>query len=121
MMKHPKPLLSPDDVRTCAAAMKGQLDSMIADAGGTGIRSSRLFPAQLHPVVWSMAGAHWTAHQYRVAVREAAEGLTLRRKAKLNRQERHQLLAADAVRGRAGGCRRHHGAWRAVPSVLLLG
>lgn len=44
-------------------------------------------PAQLHPVIWSGAAAHWTAHQYRVAVREAAEGLTVYWKTKLERND----------------------------------
>lgn len=44
-------------------------------------------PAQLHPVVWSCAANHWTIHQYRVAVREAAEGLTIHWKQRLERQD----------------------------------
>ena len=44
-------------------------------------------PAQFHPVVWECASAHWTTHQYRVAVREASEGLTLHWKERLGRKD----------------------------------
>jgi hypothetical protein len=44
-------------------------------------------PAQFHSVVWSGASAHWTTHQYRVAVREAAEGLTVHWKERLGRND----------------------------------
>ena len=44
-------------------------------------------PAQLHPVVWSGASVRWTTHQYRVVVREAAEGLTVHWKERLGRND----------------------------------
>lgn len=44
-------------------------------------------PAQLHPIVWTAAAAHWTTHQYRVAVREASEALTAHWKQKLQRND----------------------------------
>ncbi|MEU2894229.1 TIGR02391 family protein [Streptomyces albidoflavus] len=47
----------------------------------------RFAPAQMHPVVWTAAAAHWTTHQYRVAVREASEALTVHWKTKLGRHD----------------------------------
>ncbi|MFB7477250.1 TIGR02391 family protein [Kitasatospora sp. NPDC056184] len=44
-------------------------------------------PAQFHPVVWSAAAAHWTNHQYRVAVREAAEALNVHWKDRVGRND----------------------------------
>jgi hypothetical protein len=44
-------------------------------------------PSQLHPTIWAAAAAHWTTHQYRVAVREAAEALTVDWKARLSRND----------------------------------
>jgi hypothetical protein len=41
----------------------------------------------MHSVVWSGAAAHWTSHQYGVAVREAAEGLTIHWKQRLGRND----------------------------------
>lgn len=86
MMRHPKALLSPQDVRTTAATVKGRLQAMLVDAEAAADSDVPAFsPAQLHAVVWSAAAAHWTTHQYRVAVREAAEGLTIHWKQRLNR------------------------------------
>jgi hypothetical protein len=88
MMAHPKALLSPADIRTTAANIKGRLAAMIADAKAAKDSDIPAFsPAMLHPVIWSAAAAQWTAHQYRVAVREAAEGLNLHWKAKLDRHD----------------------------------
>jgi Protein of unknown function (Hypoth_ymh) len=88
MMKNPRALLSPHEIRTTTASIRGRLDSMIADAeAATDSELPAFSPAQFHPVVWSAAAAHWTTHQYRVAVREAAEGLNLHWKAKLNRED----------------------------------
>lgn len=88
MMKNPKAFLSPHEVRTTTASIKGRLDSMIVDAEASAESQFPAFsPAQLHPVVWTAAAAHWTAHQYRVAVREAAEGLNLHWKGKLGRED----------------------------------
>jgi hypothetical protein len=70
------------------ANIKGRLDAMIVDAEARADSSLPSFaPAQLHPVIWTGAAAHWTAHQYRVAVREAAEGLTVHWKQKLGRND----------------------------------
>lgn len=88
MMRNPKAFLSPQDIRMTVAAIRGRLDSMIADAEATENSDFPAFsPALLHPVVWSAAAAHWTSHQYRVAVREASEGLTIHWKSVLGRED----------------------------------
>lgn len=88
MMRSPKALLSPQDVRTTAATVKGRLASLLADAEAAQTTDLPAFsPALMHSVVWSGAAAHWTSHQYRVAVREAAEGLTVHWKQRLGRND----------------------------------
>ena len=88
MMRNPKAFLSPQDVRTTAATVKGRLQAMVSDAEAEMTSDTPAFsPANLHPVVWSAAAAHWTTHQYRVAVREAAEGLTIHWKQRLGRED----------------------------------
>lgn len=87
-MCNPKTFLSPQDIRLSVATVKGRLPSMVADAEASGASDGPVFsPANLHPVVWSAAAARWTIHQYRVAVREAAEGLTNHRKDRLGRHD----------------------------------
>ena len=77
-MSSPKAPIAPRDIRTTTANVKGRLDAMIADAESRSDSDLPTFaPAQFHPVVWAGASAHWTTHQYRVAVREASEGLTV--------------------------------------------
>ncbi|MFD9435922.1 TIGR02391 family protein [Streptomyces sp. NPDC060002] len=44
-------------------------------------------PSAFHEVIWSAAAAHWTTHQYRVAVREASEALTVHWKERLGRND----------------------------------
>jgi hypothetical protein len=44
-------------------------------------------PSTLHPTIWTAAAAHWTTHQYRVAVREAAEALTVDWKMRFGRND----------------------------------
>lgn len=74
IMSQPKALISPRDVRLTAANVKGRLESMIIDADFEDEEASPTFsPACLHKVVWSSAAEQWTAHHYRIAVREAAE------------------------------------------------
>lgn len=74
-MSAPKAPIAPRDIRTTTANVKGRLDAMIVDAESRTDSDLPTFaPAQFHPVVWAGASAHWTTHQYRVAVREAAEG-----------------------------------------------
>lgn len=88
MMRNPKAFLSPHDVRMTAATVKGRIQAMLSDAEATGDSDLPAFsPAQLHPAVWSAAATHWTTHQYRVAVREAAEGLTIHWKERLGRDD----------------------------------
>lgn len=88
MMSSPKALVSPQDVRSTAASVKGRLATMIAEAEAAEETSVPGFaPSELHPLIWSAAAAHWTTHQYRVAVREAAEALTVDWKAKLGRND----------------------------------
>lgn len=107
MMRNPKALLSPQDVRTTAATVKGRLASLLADAEAAQTTDLPAFsPALMHSVVWSGAAAHWTSHQYRVAVREAAEGLTVHWKQRLGRNDvddtpfgRKRSLLATPSRG----------------------
>lgn len=88
MMRNPKAFLSPQDVRTTAATVRGRLAALLADAEAAQTEDLPAFsPALMHPVVWSGAAAHWTSHQYRVAVREAAEGLTVHWKQRLGRND----------------------------------
>ncbi|MEO6473268.1 MAG: TIGR02391 family protein [Aeromicrobium sp.] len=88
MMRNPKAFLSPQDVRSTAATVKGRLRGLLADADGRDDFSLPAFsPAQMHPIIWGGAAAHWTTHQYRVAVREAAEGLAVHWKGVLGRTD----------------------------------
>lgn len=88
LMSAPKALLAPSDIRTCTATIRGRLRAMIAEADAAEDSDLPGFaPSQLHPVIWTAAAAHWTTHQHRVAVREAAEALTLEWKARLNRSD----------------------------------
>lgn len=87
-MSSPKALLVPRDIRMTAATIRGRLDGMIADAKSRSNTGLPVFsPARLHPVVWSSAAEQWTAHHYRIAVREAAEGLTQFWREKLGRKD----------------------------------
>lgn len=87
-MSSPKAPLAPRDIRMTTANIKGRLEAMIMDAHASATSSLPSFaPSQLHPLVWAGAAAHWTTHQYRVAVREAAEGLTVHWKQKLGRND----------------------------------
>lgn len=86
LMSSPRALVSPQYIRTTAATIRGRLRAMIDEAEATAESDIPAFaPAQLHPVIWSSAAAHWTVHQRRVAVREAAEGLTIHWKERLGR------------------------------------
>lgn len=87
-MSSPKAPIAPRDIRTTTANVKGRLDAMIAAAESRSDSDLPTFaPAQFHPVVWAGASAHWTTHQYRVAVREASEGLTVHWKERLSRSD----------------------------------
>lgn len=80
--------ISPQDVRTTAATVKGRLAALLADAEAEQTNDLPTFsPALMHSVVWAGAAVHWTSHQYRVAVREAAESLTVHWKQRLGRND----------------------------------
>ncbi|MCW2570965.1 MAG: hypothetical protein JWO88_1023 [Frankiales bacterium] len=87
LMSSPKALFAPSDIRSTVATMRGRLDSMIADAEADASDLPAFAPAQLHPTIWAAAANHWTTHQYRVAVREAAEALTVHWKTTLDRND----------------------------------
>lgn len=108
MMRNPKALLSAHEVRTAAATARGRLASMIVDAEAGQVSDLPAFsPAALHPVIWAAVAIHWTSHQYRVAVRESSEALTLHWKERLNRHDvddtvfwQQSLSPGDAEPGR---------------------
>lgn len=78
LMSAPKALFAPQDVRNTAATVRGRLGLMIDEAEAAAESDLPGFaPSQLHPVIWTAAAAHWTTHQYRVAVREASEALAV--------------------------------------------
>lgn len=88
MMRNPKAFISPYDVRAAAATVKGRLSSLLADAEAREDSDLPAFsPALMHEVIWMGAAVHWTSHQYRVAVREGAEGLTVHWKERLGRND----------------------------------
>ncbi|MBO3732791.1 TIGR02391 family protein [Glycomyces niveus] len=77
LMSSPKAVLEPQDIRSAAVSARGRLRAMITDAeAATDSDLPAFAPSSFHPVIWSAAAPYWTTHQYRVAVREAAEGLT---------------------------------------------
>ena len=77
LMSQPKASLSPHNVRTAAANVRGRLDAMLTEAeAGAESGLPGFAPSQLHPLIWAAAADHWTTHKRRVAVREAAEALT---------------------------------------------
>ncbi|MCE7080425.1 TIGR02391 family protein [Streptomyces sp. ST2-7A] len=88
LMSSPKALFTPQEVRTTAATVRGRLSTMIDEAEAeTEFALPGFAPSQLHPIIWTAAAAHWTTHQYRVAVREASEALTLHWKTVLGRHD----------------------------------
>lgn len=88
LMSYPKPVFTPRDVRMTVATIRGRLTAMLdEEPEGRGSGLPAFAPAQLHEVIWSAAAAHWTAHQYRVAVREAASALTVHWKERLGRND----------------------------------
>lgn len=87
-MSQPKPLFDPRDVRMIIATVKGRLKALILDVESRGRSEHPVFsPANFHTVVWTEASERWAIHDYRVAVREAAEGLTNHWKNKLRRND----------------------------------
>ena len=88
LMSAPKALITPQDVRNTAATIRGRLRTMIDESEAADVSEMPSFaPSQLHPIIWTAAAAHWTTHQYRVAVREASEALTVHWKTKLDRKD----------------------------------
>lgn len=88
MTTTPKAPIYPRDVRLTAATVLGRLKILLDEAAERQKEGFPTFsPANMHPVVWSAAAAHWTTHHYRVAVREASDGLTQHWKVKLNRND----------------------------------
>lgn len=88
LMSAPKALIAPQNVRTTAATVRGRLGTMIVEAEAASESGVPGFaPSALHPTIWAAAAAHWTTHQYRVAIREAAEALTIDWKARLGRND----------------------------------
>lgn len=87
LMSSPKALFAPSDIRSTIATLRGRLRSMIADAEADASDLPAFAPAQLHPTIWAAAANHWTTHQYRVAVRGAAEALTEHWKTKVGRND----------------------------------
>jgi hypothetical protein len=87
-MSAPKAVFTAHDIRSTAANVKGRLNSMLAEAEAKKESDAPGFaPSQLHRLIWTAAAAHWTTHQYRVAVREAAEALTSHWRTKLGRED----------------------------------
>lgn len=87
-MASPKAVLTPQDIRTTAASVRGRLNALLAEAEAEKDSETPGFaPSQLHPIIWAAAAAHWTTHQYRVAVREASEALTSHWRTKLGRED----------------------------------
>ncbi|MFD9053265.1 TIGR02391 family protein [Streptomyces zaomyceticus] len=88
LMSAPRALFTPQEVRTTAAKVRGRLSAMIDEAEAVSESAVPGFaPSELHAVIWSAAAAHWTTHQYRVAVRESAEALTVHWKGILGRND----------------------------------
>jgi len=88
LMSAPKALIAPQDIRTTAATVRGRLRTMIDEATAASESGVPGFaPSALHPTIWTAAAAHWTTHQYRAAVAQAAEALTLDWKARLGRSD----------------------------------
>jgi hypothetical protein len=87
-MVMPKAWLTPGEVRSTYAAIKGRLESLEIDAEHGQDRGRPDFgPTELHEVIWSAAAPFWTNHPYRVAVRETAEALNIRWKERLGRRD----------------------------------
>ena len=88
LMPAPKALIAPHDVRTTSANVRGRLRAMISEVEAEQESGVPGFaPSQLHSLIWAAASANWTTHHYRVAVREAAEALTVEWKVRLGRND----------------------------------
>ncbi|GHG00493.1 MULTISPECIES: TIGR02391 family protein [Streptomyces] len=88
LMSAPRAIFTPQEVRATAARVRGRLSTMISEAEEAAESATPGFaPSELHEVIWTAAAAHWTTHQYRVAVREASEALTVHWKERLGRND----------------------------------
>ncbi|WP_033952614.1 TIGR02391 family protein [Streptomyces sp. CNQ431] len=88
LMSAPKAIFTPQEIRATAARVRGRLSTMISEAEEAAESATPGFaPSELHEVIWTAAAAHWTTHQYRVAVREASEALTVHWKERLGRND----------------------------------
>nr|WP_202524814.1 TIGR02391 family protein [Streptomyces sp. SID4926] len=88
LMSAPKAIFTPQEIRATAARVRGRLSTMISEAEEAAESATPGFaPSELHEVIWTAAAAHWTTHQYRVAVREASEALTVYWKERLGRND----------------------------------
>lgn len=84
----PRAIFTAQEVRATAARVRGRLSTMISEAEEAAESATPGFaPSELHQVIWTAAAAHWTTHQYRVAVREASEALTVHWKERLGRND----------------------------------
>ena len=87
-MSAPRAIFTPQEIRATAARVRGRLSTMISEAEEAAESATPGFaPSELHEVIWTAAAAHWTTHQYRVAVREASEALTVHWKERLGRND----------------------------------
>ncbi|MGW1966232.1 TIGR02391 family protein [Streptomyces sp. NPDC001935] len=86
LMSAPRALFTPQEVRATAARVRGRLSMMISETAAESVPPG-FAPSELHEVIWTAAAAHWTTHQYRVAVREASEALTVHWKERLSRND----------------------------------
>lgn len=86
LMSQPKALLAPSDIRNTTATIKGRLKALLIEAESNADNGLPAFgPFALHAIIWTAASPYWTNHRRRVAVREAAEALTVHWTARLGR------------------------------------
>ncbi|MFJ1998060.1 TIGR02391 family protein [Streptomyces asiaticus] len=122
LMSAPRAIFTPQEVRATAARVRGRLSTMISEAEEAAEPGTPGFaPSELHEVIWTAAAAHWTTHQYRVAVREASEVLTVHWKERLGRNDATDTSFWQQTRSSSTGaswtrrtvdCR----CWRAAPA-----
>lgn len=91
IMSMPKAVLSPQEIRRCISTVRGRLQQMIdlneMGVDGSGDAIPTFSPASMHKLIWQAAAPHWTTHQYRVALSEAANALTNHWREKLERMD----------------------------------
>lgn len=91
LMLMPKATLFPQEIRRCISTVRGRLQQMIdlneMGIDGSGDAIPTFSPASMHKLIWQAAAPHWTTHQYRVALSEAANALTNHWREKLERMD----------------------------------